>query len=132
MHSIFSCIWMYLYYIYGVFQCLFNIFQCIYSMFLMYFNVFECIYWNYNWNFTITFSLWRFCHAHPPTHLFSLYTMTPFPTCYTNTFLFFQSHWSVSTFIQSILTFHVYTSIHIPHFMSSLVAQSTMEPKFDF
>jgi hypothetical protein len=52
-----------------------------------------------------------------PTYNFfsSLYTMTPFPTCYTTTFLFFHSRWSIPTFIQSIITFHVYTSPHIPH-----------------
>jgi hypothetical protein len=52
------------------------------------------------------------------THLhifFSLYSMTPFPTCYTTTFFFFHFHWSIPTFIQSILTFHVYTSPHFPH-----------------
>ena len=66
------------------------------------------------------------------THLhifFSLYTMIPFPTNYTTTFLFFHSRWSIPTSIQSILTFHVYTSPHIPHFMSSLVVQSITEPK---
>jgi hypothetical protein len=58
------------------------------------------------------------------THLhvyFSFYTMTPFPTGYTSTLLFFHSHWSIPAFIQSkkkyisILTFYAYTSLHIPH-----------------
>ena len=69
------------------------------------------------------------------THLhicFSLYTMTSFPTYYTTTFLFFHAHWSIPTFIQSILTFHIYTSPHIPHSMSSLVARSIAEPKLCF
>jgi hypothetical protein len=70
---------------------------------------------------------------HTDLHIFfSLYIMTPFPTCYTTTFLFFHSRWSIPTFIQSILTFHVYTSLYIPHSMSSLVAWSIAEPKFIF
>jgi hypothetical protein len=81
----------------------------------MYFNVFECIYRHCNW---ISPSL-SHCNVFSTyTHLhifFPLYTMTPSPTCYTTTFLFFHSHWSIPIFIQSILTFHVYTSPHIPH-----------------
>jgi hypothetical protein len=52
-----------------------------------------------------------------PTYTFVFYskTMTPFPTCYTTTFHFFHAHWSIPTFIQSIFTFHIYTSPHIPH-----------------
>jgi hypothetical protein len=117
MHSIFECIWMYLWYVCGVFQCIYNIFQCIYSMFQcisMHFNVFGCIfYWHLNWNFTITFSCNVFA-MHTSLHIFfSPYTMTPFPTCYTITFIFsifvnpFQLSYNLSL---------LFTSIHHPTF----------------
>jgi hypothetical protein len=123
---------MYLQYIYGVFECTynmfvvyfnvpiiyfnalivcFNVFQCVW----MYFNVFECIYWHCNW-ISPSLSHCNVFAIHTHLHIFfSLYTMIPFPTCYTTTFLFFHSRWSILTFIQSILIFHVYTSPHIPH-----------------
>jgi hypothetical protein len=106
MHSVFECIWMYLQYICGIFQCAYNIFQCIYSLFQcisMCLNVFINIVIEFHHHFLIV------------TFLPCLYTMISFPTCYTTTFLFFHSRWSIPTFIQSILTFHVQTSPHIPH-----------------
>ena len=42
---------------------------------------------------------------------------------------FFLSCWSIPIFIQSIITFHINTSPHIPHSMSSLIARSIGEPK---
>jgi hypothetical protein len=81
----------------------------------MYFNVFECIYRHCNWILP-SLSHCNVFAMHTHLHIFfSLYTMTPFPTCYTTTFFFFHSCWSILTFIQSILIFHVYTSPHIPH-----------------
>jgi hypothetical protein len=75
----------------------------------MHFNVFECIYRHCNW-ISPSHSHCSVFAMHTHLHIcFSLYTMTPFPTCYTTTFLFFHAHWPIPTFIQSILTFHVYT-----------------------
>jgi hypothetical protein len=77
--------------------------------------VFECIYQHCNW-ISPSLSHCNVFATHTHLHIFfSLYTMTPFPTCYTTTFLFPHSRWSIPTFIQSILTFHIYTSPHIPH-----------------
>jgi hypothetical protein len=77
--------------------------------------VFECIYWHCNW-ISPSLSHCNVFAVHIHLHIFvSLYTMTPFPTCYTTTFLFFHSCWSIPIFIQSILTCHVYTSPHIPY-----------------
>jgi hypothetical protein len=77
--------------------------------------VFQYIYRHCNWilpslSHCNVFAMHTYLHI-----FFSLYTMTPFPTCYTTTFFFFHFRWSIPTFIQSILTFHVYTSPHIPH-----------------
>jgi hypothetical protein len=98
---------MYLQYICGVFQCAYNIFQCIYSMFQcisMCLNVFINTVIEFHHHFLIVTFL-------PCIHIyFSLYTMASSPTCYTSTFLFSHSGWSIPTFIQSILTFHVHTS----------------------
>jgi hypothetical protein len=90
-------------------------------------NVFIDIVIEFHHHFLIVMFFAIHTHLH---FFFSLYTMTPFPTCYTTTFFFFHSCWSIPIFIQSILTFHVYTSPHIPHSMSSLVAWSIAEPKF--
>jgi hypothetical protein len=91
----------------------------------MYFNVFECIYRHCNW---ISPSLFHcnvfaiFTHL----HFFFHSTMTPFPTCYTTTFLFsipvvpFQPLYNLSLLFTSI---H-HPMFHIPHSMSSLVARS--------
>jgi hypothetical protein len=117
----------------NVFECTYNIFVVYFNVpiiyfnafivCLMYFNVFECIYRHYNW----ISPLLSHCNVFAMyTHLyifFSLYTMTPFPTCYTTTFLFFHSRWSMSIH---------HPTFHIPCFMSSLVAQSIAEPKFQF
>jgi hypothetical protein len=75
--------------------------------------VFECVYQHCNW-ISPSLSHCNIFAMHTHLHIFfSLYTMTPFPTCYTTTFLFFHLSWSIPTFIQSILTFHIYTSPHI-------------------
>jgi hypothetical protein len=112
--NVFECIWMYIKYICGIFHCVYIIFQCIYKMF-------QCISMCLNVFLDIVIGISP-SHSHCnifAMHIlhifFSLYTMTPFPTCYTTTLLFFHSRWSIQTFIQSILTFHVYTSFHIPH-----------------
>jgi hypothetical protein len=130
----------------NVFECIHNIFECTYNIFVvyfnmpiiyfnafivffMYFNMFECIYQHCNW---ISPSLSHCNIFAMHTHLqifFSLYTLTPFLTCYTTIFLFFHFCWSIPTFIHSVLTFHIYTSPNIPHSMSSLVARSVVEPK---
>jgi hypothetical protein len=104
IHSVFECIYNIFY---GGFECMHSVFECIYSIFMVYFNVLECIYQHCNWNFTITFSLWCFCHVHWPTFFFPLYTMTSFPTCYTTTLFCFHSHWSVPIFIQSMKKLHI-------------------------
>jgi hypothetical protein len=72
------------------------------------------------------------------THLhifFSLYTMTPFPTCYTTLFFFFpfplihsNFHTIYPYFSRLYITPH--STFHIPHSMSSLVARSIAELKF--
>jgi hypothetical protein len=111
----------------NVFECMYNIFVVYFNVPIIYFNafivcinVFQCV-WMYllyqhcNW---ISRSLSHCNIVAMHTHLhsfFSLYTMTSFPTCYTTRFLFSISFWSIPTFIQSILTFHIYTSPHIPH-----------------
>jgi hypothetical protein len=136
MHSIFECVWMYLCYIYGVFQCVYNIFQCIYSMF-------QCISMCLNVFIDILIGILLSCShcnvfaMHTHIHIFfSLYTMTPFPTCSTTTLFFVHSHWSVPTFIQSMKKLHInlyFSHLYItPHSMSSLVVRSIVEPKFFF
>jgi hypothetical protein len=131
---------MYLLHIYSVFQCVYNIFQCINSMFQcisMYLNVFI--------NIVIGISPSQsHCSVFAThTHLdmfFSLYTMTPFTTCYTTTILFFHFHWSIPTFIQSMKKLHInpyfsrlyitpHSMFHIPRSMLSLVARSIAKPK---
>jgi hypothetical protein len=62
------------------------------------------------------------------TFFFTLYNDS-LPNMLYHYVLFFHSHWSIPTFIQSIITFHVYTSPHIPHstfhiLCPSLVARS--------
>jgi hypothetical protein len=100
--NILESIWVYL-----------NLFECTYSIFMVYFNVFECIYQHCNW-ISPSHSHCNVFAMHTHLHIyFSLYTMTPFPTCYTTTFLFFHAHWSIPTFIQFIL---IFTSIHHPTF----------------
>jgi hypothetical protein len=106
-------------YTYNIFVVYFNVSIIYFNAFIAcistYFNVFECIYWHCNW-ISPSHSHCNVFAMHTHLHIcFSLYTMTPFPTCYTTTFLFFRAHWSIPTFIKSILTFHVYTSPHIPH-----------------
>jgi hypothetical protein len=74
---------------------------------------------------------------------FSLPTMTTFLTCYTTTLFspipidLFQLSYNLWKNYISILTFHIYTSPHIPHptfyiphSMSSLVVRSITKPKF--
>jgi hypothetical protein len=135
--NVFESVWMYL----NVFECTYNILVVYFNVPIIYFNafivcfnfnVFECIYRHCNW-ISPSLSHCNVFAMHTHLHIFfSLYTMTPFPTCYTTTFIFFHSRWSIPTFIQSTLTFHIYTSPHIPHSMSSLVARSIAEPKFKF
>jgi hypothetical protein len=109
----------------NVFECTYNIFMVYFNVpiiyfnaFIVCFNVFQCVWMYLSTLYWISPSL-SHCNVFAMhTHLqvfFSLYTMTPFPTCYTTTFLFFHSRWYIPTFIQSTLTFHVYTSPHIPH-----------------
>jgi hypothetical protein len=89
----------------------------------MYFNVFECIYQHYNWSFTITFSLYSFCHAHPPTHFFFtlhndslsniLYHYTllfPFPLIHFS----FHTIYEKITYQSSFFTFIHHPTFHIP------------------
>jgi hypothetical protein len=95
--------------------------------------VFECIYRHCNW-IHHHFLIVTFLPCTPNYIFFSLNTMTPFPTCYTTTFLFFHSHdpfqlsYNLSLFFTSI---H-HRTFHIPHSKSSLVARSIAEPKFKF
>jgi hypothetical protein len=133
IHSVFEYISVYLQCIYGVFECMYNVFECIW-MYLWYIcGVFQSFY---NW-----ISPWSYLHCNifaTHTHLhicFSFYTMTPFPTCYAITFLYFHAHWSIPIFIQSILTFHIYTSPYIPHSTFHVVTscvQSIVEPKLNY
>jgi hypothetical protein len=106
----------------NVFECTYNIFVVYFNVsivyfnaFIVWFNVFKCIYQHCNW-ISPSLSHCNVFAMHTHLHIFfSFYTMTPFPTCYTTTFLFFHFCWSIPTFIQSILTFHNYIPLHIPH-----------------
>jgi hypothetical protein len=87
----------------NVFECNYNIFVVYFNVSIIYinafiicFNVFHCISMCLNVFINIVIGISPL-HSHcnvfvMHTHLqiiFSLYTMTPFPTCYTITFLFF-------------------------------------------
>jgi hypothetical protein len=134
------CIWMYLnvfeciyIYIYGVFECIYNILMVYFNLFIIYlnafivcFNVFHCISMCLNVFIYIIIGILS-SHSHcnvftMHTHLhifFSLYTMTPFRTCFTTALFFFHSHWSVPTFIQFMKKLHInsyFMSIHHPTF----------------
>jgi hypothetical protein len=135
IYNILQCIWVYL----NIFECFYSIFESLYNML----NVFECTYSIFMVYFNVFINIMNgisLSHSHcnvftKRTHVyiwFSLSTMTPFPTCYTTTLYspisiyLFQLSYNLWIKYISILTFHVYTSPHILHSMSSLVA----EPKF--
>jgi hypothetical protein len=113
---------------FNAFIVCFNVFQCVW----MYFNVFECIYWHCNW-ISPSLSQCSVFAVHIHLHIF-FHSIQWLPSQHAILlcFFFFHSCWSIPTFIQSILTFHVYKSSHIPHSMSSLVARSVAEPKWIF
>jgi hypothetical protein len=78
-----------------VFECI----QMYLNVFIVYVNGISPSHSHYN-VFTI--------HTH--LHIFfSLYRKTPFPTCYTTTFFFSHSHWSIPTsiMIQSMKKLHI-------------------------
>jgi hypothetical protein len=103
-----------------------------FNAFIVCFNLFQCISMCLNVFIDIVIGISPL-HSHRNvfamhTHLqifFSVYTMTPFPTCYT-TIIFFPFHWSIPTFIQSIKKLHInpyfshlyitpHSTFHIPH-----------------
>jgi hypothetical protein len=114
----------------NVFIIYLNIFQCTYNIFMLYFNVpiiyfnafivcfnvFQCIYQHCNW---ISPSLFhRNVLPCTPIYTFFFHSIQWLPSQHAIPLrsIFFHSYWSIPTFIQSILTFRVYTSPHIPHF----------------
>jgi hypothetical protein len=118
--KVFECTWMYwnvfrvylnvlIVYLWYISMCLKYI-QCIYSMF-------QCISMCLNVFIDIVIGILSW-HSH--CNVFAMYThlhifFSPSPICYTTTLLFFHSHWSVPTFIQSMKELHInfyFTSIH--------------------
>jgi hypothetical protein len=100
--NVFESIWVYL----NVLECIWMYLECIWmylNIFIVYLNVFECIHNVFEYismclnvfidiviEFHHHFLIITFLPCTPTyTFFFSLYTMTPFPTCYTTTFLFF-------------------------------------------
>jgi hypothetical protein len=140
-----SCIRMHLnvFIIYvNIFEFIYNIFMVYFNLSLVYFNAFQCVwkYLNVFINIAIGISpSYSNCNVFAMrTHVhiyFSLSTMTTFLTCYTTTLFSsipidsFQLSYNLWKNYISILTFHIYTTPHIPHSMSSLIAWSIAEPK---
>jgi hypothetical protein len=110
-----------------------DVFECIYTIFMVYFNVFIVCFnvFHYVWKYLSIFidivigisPSYSHCNVfaiHTHLHIcISLSTLTTFLTCYTSTLFspisidLFQLSYNLCYI--SILTFHVYTSPHIPH-----------------
>jgi hypothetical protein len=144
--NVFQCIWKYL----SVFKCILNVFRVHLNVFIVYIGVFQCVYnilqCIYSMFQCISMCLNEFINIVIEFHHHILIGMF-LPCTPTYTFVFHSIQWlpsqhaiplhsffsmPIPTFIQSILTFHIYTSSHILHSMSSLVARSIAEPKFFF
>jgi hypothetical protein len=126
--NIFQCT--YSIYIYGILECMHSLFECAYSIFVVYFNV-SIIYFN---AFIVCFNVFQcvwmyFIDIVIEFHHYIL-IVTFLPCTPTYTFVFHSIQWlpsqhaiplhfvfsmPIPTFIQSILTFHVYTSPYISH-----------------
>jgi hypothetical protein len=96
----------------NIFECIYSIFMVCFNLFIICFNVFWCIWKYLNVFIDIIIGISpSYSHKNifaMRTHVhicFLLSTMTTFLICYTTIF-------------------------HIPHSMSSLVAQSIVEPKY--
>jgi hypothetical protein len=123
-------------YIYCIFVVYFNVSIIYFDAFIVCFNVFQFISMCLNVFIDIVIGispLHSHCNVfamHTRQYIsFLLYTMTPFSTCYTTTFFFFHSRWSVPTFKQSIITFNVFTSLHILHSTFQVVTGCTEHSK---
>jgi hypothetical protein len=116
--------------------------KCIYSIFMVNFNVFQCIWKYLNVFINIVIGILPSCsHCNvfamsTDAHIyFSLSKRMTSLTWYTTTLFspipidLFQLSYKLWKNYIWILTFHIYITLHISHSMSSLVAQSTAEPK---
>jgi hypothetical protein len=115
-----------------------NVLIIYFNVFIMCFNVFKCIYQHCNWNFTITYTLKRFYHAHPPIHLLftidndslpqhalPLHSFFLFPLICSN----FHTIYEKSTYQFLLFTSIHHPTFHLPYSKSLLVAQGIAEPK---